>query len=388
MQNFEFMNPTKILFGRGMISKLGSEMKERSTSKVLLHYGKSSIFKNGVYDQVIETLKDNEIAWVELGGVKPNPILSKVEEGIEICKKEDVDAVLAVGGGSVIDSAKAIAAGVLLDGNIWEAFEGSKKATKGIPVYTVLTLSATGSEMNGFAVITKEEENKKWAFSAGLDSYPKVSVIDPKIQITLPKTQTVNGAVDTMSHIFELYFDGTRETDIQDEIAEGILRTVMKHIKILIEEPNNYESRANLAWCATLALNGINATGRTYGDWATHILEHSLSAFYDIAHGAGLSIMFPAWMKYVYKNDVPKFARLGRTIFGLEGDDEETALETIEKVKEFFDEIGSLTSLKQINVTENDLDKLVENAAMTAPLGRLLKLEKDDIKKIYQIAFN
>lgn len=386
MRNFEFVNPTKVLFGKGMISKLGAEIKERKISKVLFHFGKSSIFKNGVYDKVVKTLKENNIEWAELGGVKPNPVLSKVEEGIEICKKEKLEAVLAVGGGSVIDSAKAIGAGVLFNGNIWEAFEGTKRATKSLPIFTVLTISATASEMNGFAVITKEDENKKWAFTAGLDSYPKVTVIDPEVQSTLPNEQTVNGAVDTMSHIFELYFDGTKETDLQDEIAEGIIRTVMKHAKVLIDDPQNYESRANLAWSATLALNGINSAGRNYGDWSTHTLEHSLSAFYDIAHGAGLSIMFPAWMKYVYKNDVEKFARLGRNVFGLEGNSEETALETINKVKEFFDEIGSPTSLKQIGVNEDELDKLTENASIRTPIGNLMKLEKEDIRNIYKLA--
>lgn len=386
MQNFEFVNPTKVLFGKGMTAKLGYEIRERKISKVLLHYGKSSIFKNGVYEQVTTTLKENKIDWVELGGVKPNPVLSKVEEGIKICKDEKVDGVLAVGGGSVIDSAKAIAAGVLFNGNIWEAFEGTKRAEASLPIFTVLTLSATASEMNAFAVITKEDENKKWAFSAGLDSYPKVTVIDPSFQLTLPQEQTVNGAVDTISHIFELYFDGIKNTDIQDEIAEGIIRTVMKHVKILLNDPANYESRANLAWSATLALNGLNTAGRSWGDWSTHTLEHSLSAFYDIAHGAGLSIMFPAWMKYVYKNDVAKFARLGKNIFGLKGEDEQIAVETISKVKEFFDEIGSPTSLKQIDVKEEDINKLTDNASLRTPLGTLMKLEKEDIRKIYELA--
>lgn len=388
MQNFEFVNPTKILFGKGMIAKLGKEINANSVTKVLLHYGKSSIFNNGVYDQVVTTLKENNIEWIELGGVKPNPVLSKVQEGIEVCRKEKVDGVLAVGGGSVIDSAKAIAAGVLFDGNIWDAFEGTKRATKGLPIFTVLTLSATASEMNAFAVITKEDENKKWAFSAGYDSYPKVSVIDPLVQMTLPQEQTVNGAVDAISHIFELYFDGTKHTDIQDEIAEGIIRTVMKHVKILLNDPGNYESRAQLAWSATLALNGLNSAGRTWGDWSTHTLEHSLSAFYDIAHAAGLSIMFPAWMKYVYKNDIQKFARFGRNIFSLEGNDEEVAVESINRTKEFFDEIGSPTSLKQVDVDEDEIEKLTENASLRTPIGVLMKLNKDDMREIYKLAIN
>lgn len=388
MQNFEFVNPTKILFGKEMISKLGKEIKANSVTKVLLHYGKSSIFKNGVYDQVVSTLKENNIEWVELGGVKPNPVLTKVQEGIEVCRKENLDGILAVGGGSVIDSAKAIAAGVLFDGDIWDAFEGKKRATKGLPIFTVLTLSATASEMNAFAVITKEDENKKWAFSAGYDSYPKVSVIDPSVQMTLPKEQTVNGAVDAISHIFELYFDGTKQTDLQDEIAEGIIRTVMKHVKILLNDPENYESRAQLAWCATLALNGLNSAGRTWGDWSTHTLEHSLSAYYDIAHAAGLSIMFPAWMKYVYKNDIPKFARFGRNIFSLEGNDEDVAVESINKIKDFFDEIGSPTFLKQIGINEDAIEMLTENASLRAPIGVLTKLNKNDIREIYKLAIN
>lgn len=388
MQNFEFVNPTKILFGKEMITKLGKEIKKNSVTKVLLHYGKSSIFKNGVYDQVVTTLKENNIEWVELGGVKPNPVLSKVQEGIEVCRKENLDGILAVGGGSVIDSAKAIAAGVLFDGNIWDAFEGKKRAMQSLPIFTVLTLSATASEMNAFAVITKEDENKKWAFSAGYDSYPKVSVIDPSVQMTLPKEQTVNGAVDAISHIFELYFDGTKQTDLQDEIAEGIIRTVMKHVKILLNDPENYESRAQLAWCATLALNGLNSAGRTWGDWSTHTLEHSLSAYYDIAHAAGLSIMFPAWMKYVYKNDIPKFARFGRNIFSLEGNDEDVAVESINKIKDFFDEIGSPTFLKQIGINEDAIEMLTENASLRAPIGVLTKLNKNDIREIYKLAIN
>ncbi|WKZ68471.1 MAG: iron-containing alcohol dehydrogenase [Melioribacteraceae bacterium] len=386
MKNFEFVNPTKILFGKGMIEKIGSEIASNNIKKVLLHYGKSSIFKNGVYQQVTDSLNKNGIEWIELGGVKPNPVLTKVQKGIDLCKNEKLEAVLAVGGGSVIDSAKAIAAGVLFDGNIWDAFEGKKKATRGIPIFTVLTLSATASEMNAFAVITKEDEKKKWAFSAGYDSFPRVTVIDPTVQMTLPVEQTINGAVDTMSHVFELYFDGTKNTDIQDEIAEGILRTTMKHVRILLANPDNYESRANLAWSATLALNGINGAGRSWGDWSTHTLEHSLSAFYDIAHGAGLSIMFPAWMKYVYKNDILKFAKLGRNVFDLDGDEANVALRTIDKVKEFFDEIGTPTSLKQINVTEKDLDKLTDNASLRAPIGNLVKLYRDDIKRIYELA--
>lgn len=387
MENFEYYNPTKIIFGKRTIEKIGEELKLNGFKKVLFLYGKNSIINNGVYETVTNSLKNNNIDSVEVGGIKPNPVLSKVYEVIEICKKEKIDAVLAVGGGSVIDSAKAIAAGACYDGDIWDAFEGKVSLNTSLPIFTVLTLSATGSEMNAFAVITKENEKKKWAFTAGVSSFPKVSIIDPSIQSSLPIEQTTHGAVDAMSHIFELYFDGTDNTDIVDEYSEGLLRTIIKHTRILLNDHKNYESRAQLVWAATLALNGSNGTGRKWGDWATHNIEHSISAYYDIAHGAGLAIMFPAWMKYVYKIKPEKFARLAEKVFAVtEGTVEQKALSGIEAVKNFYKEINEPTSLTDINLTEKDIPELVENAALQAPLGRLKKLVKNDIESIFKIA--
>jgi len=388
MKNFDFRNPTKIKFGKDTIPEIGEEIKKAGIKKVLFLYGKGSIFKNGVYDTTVVSLKAAGINWVELGGVKPNPVISKVYEAIKICRKEKVDGILAVGGGSVIDSAKVIAAGFYYKKNIWEVFEGKGNATESLPIFTILTLSATASEMDPFAVITKEDEKKKWAFSAGQSSYPALSIIDPSVQSSLPKAQTVNGAVDTLSHVFELYFNGVPNTDIQDEIAEGIIRTVIKHTQVLIAEPENYESRAQLAWCATLALNGINSAGRGFGDWATHTLEHSLSAFYDIAHGAGLAIMFPAWMKYNYKSDLQKFARFAERIFNIKkGTDKEKALLAIEKLKTFYKKIGAPVSLKEIGVKKSDLPKLADNASMREPEGVLRKLYRKDMLAIYKLAF-
>ncbi|MFH1197837.1 MAG: iron-containing alcohol dehydrogenase [bacterium] len=387
MNNFEFYNPTKLFFGKGEISKIGNEIKKYNVTKVLLIYGKASIFNNRVYDQVSASLIKSGVEFIECGGVKPNPVLSKVHEVIELCRKENVDGILAVGGGSVLDSAKAIAAGFFYEGDVWDAFEGKVQLSKTLPLFTILTLSATGSEMNAWAVITNEDENKKWAFSAGESSYPKVTVLDPTAQFSLPRAQTVNGAVDAMAHIFELYFDPTKNTDVQDEIAEGLLRTIIKHTPVLLTKPDNENSRAQIAWSATLALNGLNGAGRSGGDWATHTLEHSLSAFYDIAHGAGLAIMFPAWMKYVYKKDIAKFVRLAEKVFGITaGSDDEKAIKGIDAVKNFFKEIGAPTSLKEINVDETDLDKLADNAALRAPEGRLLKLYRADIYNIYKLA--
>ncbi|OGU54957.1 MAG: butanol dehydrogenase [Ignavibacteria bacterium RBG_13_36_8] len=388
MKNFEFRNPTKIKFGKNTISEIGEEIIKHGVKKILLLYGQGSIFKNGVYDTTVVSLQAAGIEWFELGSIKPNPVLSKAYEGIKLCKEERIDGILAVGGGSVIDSAKVIAAGALYDGDIWNVFEGNDSVNESLPVFTILTLSATASEMDPYAVITKEDEKKKWSFSAGQSSYPKVSIIDPTVQFSLPKEQTVNGAVDAMSHIFELYFSGTSDTDVQDEIAEGIIRTIITHTKILLEQPDNYESRAQLIWCATLALNGINGVGRNGGDWATHTIEHSISAYYDIAHGAGLAIMFPAWMKYVYKEDLPKFSRFAERVFGIKkGTEEVKAQRGIEALKSFYKEIGAPITLKEIGVTENDLQKLADNASMREPEGKLKELYRKDILKIYRLAY-
>jgi alcohol dehydrogenase YqhD (iron-dependent ADH family) len=387
MLNFEYQNPTRMIFGNGSISKIGSEIKKYDVKKVLMLYGKGSIFKNGAYEQAVASLKENGIEWIELGGVKPNPVLSKVTEAVELCRKENIDGILAIGGGSVLDSAKAIGAGVYLD-DIWSIFDGRKIAEKSLPVFTILTISATGSEMNSGGVITKEDENKKWPFRASLQSFPKASILDPSLQAGLPADQTVNGAVDAISHIMEYYFDGAKDSEIQDEIAESLIRVVMKHVQILLADPDNYDSRAQLAWCATLALNGSTAVGRNYGDWSTHMLEHSVSAFYDIAHGAGLAIMFPAWMNYVYKYNVTKFVRFAEKIFGItEGSDEEKARRGIEELKKFFKKIGAPVSLREIGVEEKDIVKLADNASLRVPLGRLKQLNKSDIEDIFRLAY-
>ena len=389
MNNFNFYNPTKIIFGKGTVGEIGKEIRMRNVKKVLLLYGKESIFKNGVYDNVIKSLKENGVEYAELGGVKPNPVLSKILEAVEVARKENVGAILGVGGGSVIDSAKVIAAGCIYEGDIWQAFEGKVTLDESLPVFSVLTLSATASEMNAFAVVTKEDEKKKWPFSAGDSSYPAVSIIDPAVQTTLPVEQTVNGAVDAIAHVLELYFDGSDNTDLQDELAEGMIRNIMTHVKVLIEDPENYNSRAELAWTATLALNGLNGTGRSGGDWATHTLEHSLSAYYDIAHGAGLSIVMPAWMKYVYSEKPERFAKFASRIFGISnGSQEKTAVEGIEKLKSFFAEIGAPTSLKEVDIPENMIPELAANAALRSPFGSLKKIDNEAAGEIFKLAYS
>ena len=386
MKNFTLYNPTKLVFGEGTINSIGNHIKKEGIKNVLMVYGKESIKKNGVYDMVVNSLKESHIEFVELSGVKPNPVLSKVQEGIKICKEKKIEAILAVGGGSVVDSSKAIAAGTCYDGNVWDFFEGAASVEKALPLFTVLTLSATGSEMNSGGVITNEAEGKKWAFGSQY-TYPKVSILDPKVQGSLPKKQTVNGAVDAISHVFELYYGGTKNTDMVDELSEGIIRTIIKHTKVLLQDSSNYDSRCELAFAATLALNGLNGMGRA-GDWASHEIEHSLSVLNDISHGWGLAIIMPAWMKYVYKEDIAKFAKLAKDVFGIEaGSEDERAMAGIESLRDFYKEIGAPITLSEVGVKYEDLKFIAKNAAMQAPLGTFKPLYEEDIYKILEIAF-
>lgn len=384
MKDFSFHNPTKIVFGKGKISKLGEEVSKTS-KKVLLVYGRGSIKRNGVYDQVVNSLKSYNVEFVELPDVKPNPILSKVHEGINLARKEQVDGIIAIGGGSTIDSSKTIAAGFYYDGDIWDAFTGKYKAEKSLPIYVVLTISATGSEMNGGAVITNEETKQKYSFWSD-KSYPRVSILDPTVQFSLPPIQTANGAADAIAHVLELYFDGTQNVQILDELSEGIVRTVMDSTNILMKNPTDYDARANLVWSATLALNGINGTGRSGGDWSSHAIEHSLSALYDVAHGSGLAIVMPAWMKYVHREDVKKFARFANKVFGIdESDREKAATMGIERLKDWYKSIGLPVSLSDLKIPAEDIDKIVENAAARVPFGKLKKLQRSDVKEILKL---
>ena len=387
MNNFIFQNPTKIIFGKDTIKNIGKEIKNHDIKKVLIIYGKGSIHRNGVYDSVIKSLKEENIDYTEIGGVKSNPVLSKVHEAIEIGRRENVDGILAVGGGSTIDTSKAVSAGITCEYDIWEVLEGKRTIENALPIFTVLTMSATGSEMNGSFVITREEEKKKW--SAGSPFvFPKVSIIDPTVQYTLPKNQTSYGSVDAISHVLENYFIGGDRTDVIDEMSEGIIRSIIKHAKILLNDPENYNSRCQIAWGATMALNGNLKNGKDNGDWATHGIEHSISAFTDIAHGAGLAIIHPAWMKYVYQKDIKKFRRFGEKVFNIsEGTDEEVALKGIQKLKEFFKEIGAPVTLKEIGLGKEQLKDIADNVALSLPRGKIKILNKEDVLNILNIAY-
>ncbi|WP_040212520.1 iron-containing alcohol dehydrogenase [Clostridium polynesiense] len=386
MLNFKFYNPTKMIFGKDTIKSIGDHVSSYGITKVLLLYGKGSIFKNGVYDTVTKSLKEHDIEYVEVTGVKANPVVSKVREAIKVMRENDTEAIIAIGGGSVIDSAKAASAGFYYTGDVWDFFERSEEVKRALPIFTVLTISATGSEMNSGGVITNEEQQKKWSFGSPL-LYPLVSIVDPSIQSSLPSIQTAHGAIDALSHVFELYFGGTSHTDMMDELSEGIIRTIIKHTPVLLKEPDNYVSRCELAWCATLGLNGINGTGRA-GDWSSHSIEHSVSVLNDIAHGSGLAIVMPAWMKYVQHKAVDKFARFGEKIFNItEGTKEEIGLQAIEKLRDFYKSLGAPITLKEAGVKREDIEFIAGNASILEPLGTLMPLYKEDIRKILEIAY-
>lgn len=386
MENFTFMNPTKVIFGKGVISKLGEEISKIGR-KVLLLYGQGSIKKNNVYDTVVKSLKGSNITFVELSGIKPNPVLSKVKEAISIARNENIEAIVAVGGGSVIDTAKATAAGYYYSGDIWDLFLRLCKTEKALPIFSVLTISATSSEMNNGAVITNEESNMKVSFFSEV-TYPKVSFIDPEVQFTLPNIQVAYGAVDMISHIFELYFNGTPNTELQDYIAHGLIKTIIKNTEIILKNPYDYEARAQFAWAGALSHCRLNAAGRGLGDWATHKIGHAISALYDLPHGETLAIVFPAWMRYCMKADLCKFAKVGREIFGLNTNLslEDTAIKGIIALRDWFESIGVKTSLVDAGIRMDEIQRIASNPGISYPIGKLKLLNEEDVINILRLA--
>lgn len=314
MENFQFQNETKIIFGKHTELEVAKEVSKYS-KKVLLHYGGGSIKKIGLYDKVVQSLNDNDISFIELSGVKPNPQLSLVKEGINICKKENIDFILAVGGGSVIDSGKAIAAGVKYSGEVWDFYEGKAEVGEIIPIGTILTIPATGSETGDATILTNEEGWYKRALSHP-NLRPKFAILNPELTFTLPSYQTAAGGVDIMSHVFERYFTNTLDVDLTDKLCEGTLKSIIKNVPIALEEPDNYAARAEIMWAGTIAHNGLLGTGRVE-DWSSHMIAHEISAIYDLTHGATLSIVFPAWMEYVYLDNINRFAQFAMRVWGL-----------------------------------------------------------------------
>lgn len=376
MTNFTYYNPTKIVFGKGVNRLVGKELARNGIKKVLLLAGGGSIKTNGVYASICESLSNAQIKWHEVWGVRPNPVLSKVNEAIAHARQHHVDAIIAVGGGSVIDSAKATAAGMYLD-DIWDAFEEKVKIKKALPLFCVLTLSATGSEMNPYAVITNEIDDKKWS-TGGEVLYPVASFIDPEVQASLPWHQTVNGAIDAMAHIMEYYFLGsTEETTLS--INEALLRTIVNMTDRLQKNAQDHSARANLAWAATLALNGITGAALRGGDWSVHAIEHGISALHsDIAHGAGLGVVYPAWIRFMQPHSPEIFERWAKTVWNA-STTENAVQNFIGKLKDW----KAPVTLHDLHISPEAIPNITANimAAGYKP-GAIKQLDEKDIQTI------
>lgn len=386
MLNFNFSIPTEVYFGKGQIKKLSSCVKKYGTT-VLLAYGGGSIKKNGIYDEIIDIFNSQNIKYVELSGIEPNPRVTSVIKGVDLCREHNVDLILAVGGGSVIDCCKAIAGGAFYEGNPWDFCLGKAVIRKAVPIGTILTLSATGSEMNGNAVISNWETQEKLSFGSPYVK-PKFSILDPAYTMTLPKKQTAAGTADIMSHVFEQYFSNTEGTYITDRISEGILKTCIHYASVAINEPENYDARANLMWSSSLALNELISYGKVT-DWATHAMEHELSAIFDITHGVGLAILTPHWMEYVLSNsNVDKFVDYAKYVWEIPEMDDKMSMakSAIEKTKEFFISLGIPSTLKEVGITEDKLEEMAEKAVKRGAIGNFKKLEKEDVLNIFKAA--
>lgn len=387
MRNFRFACPTEFLFGKDTEQNVGAEVKKYG-KKVLVHYGGGHIKKNGLYDRVMESLKEAGLEITELGGVKANPDIGLVREGIELCKKEQVEVILAVGGGSVIDSAKAIGIGVYYEGDVWDFFLKKVPVEKMMPLGVVLTIPATGSEASNTTVVTNSENGcLKRALSHNC-LRPDFAVMNPELTYSLPAYQTAAGGVDIMSHVLERYFTREPDCELTDRLCEAVLRTMIKQLPVVLEEPENYGARAEVMWAGTIAHNGILGTGRSE-DWGSHMLGHELSAFYDMTHGATLAIMIPCWMEYVYQTDIARFVKYAVDVWGAENDvfrPEKTALEGIHKTREFFRALGMPVSFADAGIGADRIEEMAENCTRFGAVGGFVKLEKEECVRIYQTA--
>ena len=389
MNNFTFYSPTYFAFGKGQEENTGKYVKRFGGSKVLIHYGGGSVVRSGLLDRVKKSLDAEGVAYVELGGVMPNPRSGLVYKGIEVCEKEDVDFILAVGGGSTIDSAKAIAAGACYDGDFWDYYMG-KPVEVALPIGTVLTIAAAGSEGSPDSVITKEEGMfKRGASGEGLR--PKFSILNPELTQTLPAFQTAAGVTDIMAHLFERYFTTTKEVEVTDRVIEALLLTMVHEAPRVIENPDNYEARANIMWAGMMAHNNCCGVGRAQ-DWASHDIEHELSAVYDCAHGAGLAVVFPAWMEYNMHHDVMRFAKLAVRVWGCQMDydhPEVTAKAGIAALRNFLKSIGMPGNFAELGASENDIAHMAHTACYgngrNGHIGGFASLSEEDVANIYRL---
>lgn len=390
MNHFEYFTPTKVLFGRESELETGKLVKEQNASRVMIHYGSGSAVKSGLLDRIKRTLEQKGISYVLLGGVVPNPRLSKVREGIALCKKEKIDFILAVGGGSVIDSAKAIGYGVANDGDVWDFYEKKRTPAACLPIGAVLTIAAAGSEMSNSSVITKEEGGLKRGCKHE-SGRCRFAVMNPELTMTLSRYQTASGCVDILMHTMERYFNRVDNLEMTDGISEALMRTVTKNAKILMEQPEHYKARAEVMWAGSLSHNGLTGFGTDGGDWASHQLEHELGGMFDVAHGAGLAAIWGSWARYVYKEKTDRFAKFARNVLGVnEAEEEKAALTGIKAMEDFYRSLQMPVSLTELGLelTEEQIEELAEKCSFgqTRTVGVIKKLGKKEIADIYRMA--
>ena len=385
MLNFEYVCPTKIIFGKGKENEVGNIVKQYG-KKILLHYGGGSVIRSGLLDRVKSSLKAAGIDFIELGGVQPNPRLSLVNEGIKLVKENDIDFILAVGGGSVIDSAKGIGLGSKYNGDLWDIYLRKATPTDHIPVGVILTIPAAGSEMSTSAVITNEVTMEKRGYNTPLNR-PVFSILNPELIYTVPKYHLSCGIVDMFAHVVERYFTNTTNVTVTDNLCLGVMNAIYTCGSKYINDVTNYDLAAEVVWAATMAHNGILDPGRET-DWSSHAMEHSLSAYYDISHGGGLAVIIPHWMKYVYKHNPKIFAKYAVAVFGLDKDknDEELALEGINKTIEFFESLGLPTKLSAYKIDNSKFIEMAKHACIFGPIGNFVKLNEQDVINIYTSA--
>lgn len=392
MAGFTYYTPTKVVFGKETEQQTGELVKAAGAEKVLIHYGSGSVIRSGLLDRVKETLCKEEIEYVELGGVVPNPRLSLVYEGIELAKRESVDFILAVGGGSVIDSAKAIGYGMANEGDVWDFYDRKRTADACVPIGVILTIAATGSEMSDSSVITKEEGWVKRGYNSDL-CRPVFAIMNPELTMTLPDYQTACGCADILMHTMERYFTNGDQMEITDSMAEALLRTVMKNALILVNEPDNYDARAEIMWAGSLSHNGLTGCGSTDKDFATHGLEHEIGGMFDVAHGAGLTAIWGSWARYVYRDCLHRFSRFAVNVMQIDPKDkkeEMVALEGIEAMEEFFRKINLPVTMKELGIelTDEQIEELARKCSVACggKKGSAKVLKESDMKIIYEMA--
>lgn len=391
MHNFEYFTPTRVVFGKETEKETGRLVKEQNCKKVLLHYGGNSAKKSGLLDRVCKSLEEEGIDYVMLGGVVPNPHLSLVREGIELCKKEGVDFILAVGGGSVIDSSKAIGYGAANEGDVWDFYDGKRAPEACLPIGTILTIAAAGSEMSNSSVITNEDGWLKRGYNNDICRC-RFSILNPELTYTLPDYQTQCGCVDILMHTMERYLNHGENMEMTDGISESLMRTVIRNARILKDDPENYEARAEVMWAGSLSHNGLTGCGTDGGDWASHQIEHELGGMFDVAHGAGLAAVWGSWARYVYKDSIDRFVKFAENVMQLPhvDDKEQAALAGIAAMEEFYRAVDMPTSIRELGVEVSDeqIEELAEKCTFFGrrTVGCVKALGKEDIIKIYKAA--